>query len=158
MPPEASSRGESGTGGARNLKRVEIAPPPQISRLGFGFGVQGLGFRVQGSGFRVWGLGFGVWGLGFRVSGFGFRVESFGFGVWGLGSRPGGQTGCNPSGRPRQTPLTGYEGGSGYCLAPYGTAYGRALAITRTRNNYPVGVEAWVQHWWTNCRQSPMKA
>jgi hypothetical protein len=33
--------------------------------------------------------------------------------------------------------LTGYEGGSGCCLAPYGTAYGRALATTRTRNQYP---------------------
>jgi len=34
---------------------------------------------------------------------------------------------------------TGYDGGSGHCLSPYGTAYRRALATTRTRNNYPVG-------------------
>jgi hypothetical protein len=40
-------------------------------------------------------------------------------------------------GTPSVIMSAGYEGGSRYCLSPYGTAYRRALRTTRTRNNYP---------------------
>ena len=94
----------------------------RLRALGLGLRVSGFGFRASGLGCRI--LDFGSRASVFSVyaSGFGFRVSGFGFqGARNLVEPGGNLRSCRPRGA---TEL-------GYSVAPYGTAYRRALRTSR---------------------------